>query len=194
MSQQSLEPFLDFFLYEQGVFVEVNGTMHKALIKNTTESIQYYNDKYLFGKFEIQTGDYVKIVDRNDTYLVVSDIDKRTNHNKVRLKKCNQILVKEKPGEKVIIGYDDFGRPIYSTSAPIFISYLSIVENTVLDIETGYPIVVPENELVALVHESDETLQEFSLGEVFTVLNKTYQVIGIDRFKTGLLYIKAARN
>lgn len=194
MSQQALEPFIDFFLFEQGVFVEVNGTMHKALIKNTTESIQYYNDKYLFGKFEIQTGDYVKIVDRNDTYLVVSEIDKRRNNNKARLRKCNQLLVKEKPGEIVLIGYDSIGRPVYDTGEPTYISFLAIVENTVLDIETGYPIVVPENELVALVHESDETLQDFSLGEVFTVLNNTYQVIGIDRFKTGLLYIRAARN
>lgn len=191
MSQQSLEPFLDFFLYEQGVFVEVNGIIQKALIQNANEAIRYYNDQYIIGKFDIQTGDYVKIVDRNDTYLVVSEIDQRANHQKARLRKCNQNLIKEKPGAKVLVGYDAMGRPIYSTGAPTFLSYQSIVENTVLDVQTGYPIVVPENEIIVFLQENATILQEFLEGQFFTILNKKYQVTGVDRFKPGLLKIKA---
>lgn len=194
MSKQRLDGFLDFFLYEQGVFVEVNGIIQKALIRNSNEAIRYYNDKYLIGKFEIQTGDYVKIVDQNDTYLIVSEIDKRKNHHKARLRKCNQILVKEIPGEEILVGRDPIGRPIYDTGEPTFISFLAIVENTVLDIQTGYPIVVQENEIIVQLQENDETLQEFKLGEVFSVLNVRYKIIGVDRFTKGLLHIKAMKN
>ncbi|MFT4413909.1 hypothetical protein ACLM5H_08625 [Fredinandcohnia humi] len=194
MSEQQLEPFLDFFLYEQGVSVEVNGNIQKGLISNSNESIRYYNDKYLIGKFELHTGDFVKIVDQNDTYLVVSEIDNRINHNKARLRKCNQILIKEKPGEYVIIGYNDFGEPIFSTGESTYLSFLSIVENTVLDIETNYPIVISENEIIAILQENEETLLEFKIGEIFSVLNKNYQVFGVDRFKPGLLYIKGRLN
>lgn len=191
MSQQALGPFIDFFLYEQGVIVEVNGDIQKALLKNATESVRYHNDKYIVGTFGIKTGDYVKTIDPNEFYLTISEIDQRSNHVKARLRRCNRTIVKEKPGEPVIIGFDEDGRPIVSTGDPTFIIQPAIIENTVLDIETSYQIVVPNDEVIAVVQENEETLEEFQEGIIFSVLDKSYQIYGIDRFKPGLLYIKA---
>ncbi|MEC1788645.1 hypothetical protein [Schinkia azotoformans] len=192
MAERKIDDFIDLLLYERGVLVEREGITMKALVKDATESLQYYNDKYIRCKFIIHTGDLIRLIEQNKNYLIISEISQFNNHFKARLRLCNHQLVIEIPGQQVLVGYDYRGAPIYEMSDPTFEYYYSIVENKVMDIETNQPIVLLENEIIALLQDSEVTREKFIEGSEFTFQGKTYTVIGVDRTKYGLLSIKAS--
>lgn len=177
-----------FFLDEFGETVTINNSETRAILKDAQQTIQYYNDQIIRCPIEMQTGQLVIVMGRK--YLVISQIATRPNHSIARLRECNVEIEKENPGEQIIVGYNAFGEPIYNYGDPILLFFPAIVENKAMDLGTNQPIILPENEISVMVQMTDESEEELDVGEMITVLDKQYHIVGIDPLKGGLLTLK----
>ncbi|SDL24657.1 hypothetical protein [Natronincola ferrireducens] len=187
---KKLEEIIDFMIDEKGSPVEINNMEAWALIWDATDNVHYYNDKFIRCKELIETGDKIFLIDENHTYLIISQVALKENHYRARLRKCNQLLLKEIPGEEVIVGYDPMGRPIYEYTDPQDIYFPAIAENRAMDIKSNQPIVLLENEIMAILQDNIENREHFIEDERFKVVGKEYRVIGVGRLQNGLITIK----
>lgn len=78
---------IDFFLYEKGESITINGAEQVALVINAVDKIIYYNDKMIRCKCQIKTGDPVKYGTLK--YLIISQIDRSEKTYKARMRKCS---------------------------------------------------------------------------------------------------------
>ena len=84
---RNIDEMIDFFLYEKGETIEINGVAQIALIIDAVEKLNYYDDKIIRTKVEIKTGDIVEY--NNLKYLIISQIDKEENSYRSRIRKCS---------------------------------------------------------------------------------------------------------
>jgi hypothetical protein len=67
---QDIDAMIDFFLYEKGESIKINGADQVALIIDAVDKITYYNDKIIRCKLQIKTGDIVEY--NNFKYIIIS--------------------------------------------------------------------------------------------------------------------------
>lgn len=185
---KNIDDYLDFLIIEKGKDIIHNDLEKRAIITDAKSKISYYDDKFIRTDFQVNTGDIIEF--NEDTYIIISQIDKNEKSYKGKMRKCNCNIIKIILGEEVIIGWDSMGRPIYGESEPTIKEYPSIIETTVLDMETDQPIILLENKIQVTIGSNENTNTEFVEGGTFSALDKDYKILGIDKFKTGLLIMK----
>lgn len=189
---RNVDDMIDFFLKEKGEQIIFNDNPFIALIITAKDQINFYDDKYIRIKEDIHTGDIVTLPNREEDYLVVSQVITYKNHKKARLRKCNEEVLKEIPGEKILIGYDGLGRPIYENTDPTLISFKGIIENVAMDIANNQPIVLLQNEILVTVQSNNSSRSHLIEGQSIQVMGRNYTIVGVDKFKTGLLILKCS--
>jgi len=84
---QDIDGMIDFFLYEKGESITINGAEQVALVIDAIDKITYYNDKMIRCKCQIKTGDPVQYGASN--YLIISQIDRSEKTYKARIRKSS---------------------------------------------------------------------------------------------------------
>ena len=82
-----IDDMIDFFLYEKGESIKINGTDEAALIVDAADKLTYYDDKIIRCKCQIRTGDIVEY--NNLKYMIISQIDREENSYRARMRKCS---------------------------------------------------------------------------------------------------------
>ncbi|MGE7673082.1 hypothetical protein ACQKMV_05770 [Lysinibacillus sp. NPDC094403] len=180
------EPY-KFNFYEDDPFT-IN-----AVISNATFSP---NSSYHIHSLSLfHCGDYTKIKENSDNiYLVTSDVlETRGGKYKATLEYCNY-SVPWYVIEKVLIGYDHLGRPVYEEREvlkgyiPCILKYkdFSITNNEAVNLNKPiYEITVRDNDAAKTYFKLNEDTYED-----ITIYDKKYRIINVDYSKQGLIRIR----
>ena len=60
--QRSIDEMIDFFLFEKGDDIKINGVLQRALVLDATDKINQDADKIILCKAEIKTGDVIEYI------------------------------------------------------------------------------------------------------------------------------------
>ena len=166
---KDIDEMIDFFLYEKGENIKVNGAEQIALIIDAVEKLTYYDDKIIRCKCQIKTGDIVEY--NNLKYIIISQIDKEENSFRARIRKCSYMVAFNWSGN--IKWFD------------------CIEESKAFDISTGtYMSVASGNIFISVQYNSDT--RNIALNNRFFVTNQPFKVTGIDKSQQGLIKFNCA--
>ncbi|MGR9049240.1 hypothetical protein ACQ4XT_11475 [Halobacillus faecis] len=175
------------FVNEFGVSVHINEESRKVIISSKTVN-EDFDDREIHTDFNIKRGDIVQF--DNGDWIVISEVAaKRSFEYKAIIRPCNQ-AIGVVTTEQVFTGeYDPMNRPIYdtvetTTNVPAFVDWqrLSIEGTQIRLSDTDIDIVVQDNETTSTIVVNDE----------FDLIDKRYAVQNINKFKQGLLILRAS--
>ena len=167
----SVEKLWNFFQFEKGQQITINGVQNIGIISSASENPSYYDDQYLRTDVPIKTGDI--IVYQNKKWVVISHPAENSKTYRAKMRECNFTI-------KVYIGetLHEFDSVIESESA-------YIQDGKVMNIATGEIIVtVPSNEYT----------DKIDISARFIKLGYAWKVSGVDRSKKGLNIIHADKD
>lgn len=160
---------IDFFLYEKGESITINGAEQVALVVDAVDKLTYYDDKLIRCKCQIKTGDIVKY--NNLSYIIISQIDKNENSYRARMRKSSYRIAFNWSGS--IKWFD------------------CLEESKVFDVTTGtYLSIASGNIYVTMQYNSDS--RTIDINQRFYVTNQPFKVIGIDKSQEGLIKLNCA--
>ena len=168
---QDIDGMIDFFLYEKGESITINGAEQVALVINAVDKIIYYNDKMIRCKCQIKTGDPVEYGTLK--YLIISQIDRSEKTYKARMRKCSYRIAFNWSGN--IKWFD------------------CIEESKVFDITTGTYISYASGNIDVTVQNNPDT-RNIAIDQRFYVTNQPFKVTGIDKSQEGLIKLNCALN
>ncbi|MBK5242050.1 hypothetical protein [Clostridium sp.] len=161
---QDIDGMIDFFIYEKGENIKINGVMETALIIDVTEKLNYYDDKIIRGISEIKTGDIVEYNGFN--YLIISQIDKEESSYRARIRKCSYKISFNWNGN--VKWFD------------------AIEESKVFDISSGTYLTISTGTINIFFQNNADT-RGITLGQRFYVTNQPFKVSGIDKSQDGII-------
>lgn len=166
---QDIDEMIDFFLYEKGEDIKINGVEQIAIIMDAVEKLTYYDDKIIRCKCQIKTGDIVEY--NNLKYIIISQIDKEENSFRARIRKCSYRIAFNWSGN--IKWFD------------------CIEESKVFDVSTGTYISVASGNIYITVQYNADT-RNIALNNRFYVTNQPFKITGIDKSQEGLIKFNCA--
>lgn len=166
---QDIDEMIDFFLYEKGEDIKINGVEQIAIIMDAAEKLTYYDDKIIRCKCQIKTGDIVEY--NNLKYIIISQIDKEENSFRARIRKCSYRIAFNWSGN--IKWFD------------------CIEESKVFDVSTGTYISVASGNIYITVQYNADT-RNIALNNRFYVTNQPFKITGIDKSQEGLIKFNCA--
>ena len=166
---QDIDGMIDFFLYEKGESITINGAEQVALVINAVDKITYYNDKMIRCKCQIETGDLVEYGASN--YIIISQIDRSEKTYKARIRKCSYRIAFNWSGN--IKWFD------------------CIEESKVFDVSSGTYISLPTGSINIFVQNNSDA-RDITLNQRFYVTNQPFKVTGIDKSQEGLIKVNCA--
>lgn len=165
----NIEKLWDFFKFEKGETVIINGTKSTAIISDAIGS--YYDDQNIRTDIPIKTGDKIGFQDK--TWLVISEPDKNIKTYKAKIRQSNYAI-------KVYIG-----DVLYTFDAIIESESAAIQNGTVIDTAAGKIVVtIP----------SGEYADKIDIDTRFLKLGYAWKVSGVDRSRNGLNIIHADKD
>ena len=166
---KDIDEMIDFFLYEKGEGIRINGIEQRALIIDAVNKLTFYDDKIIRCQCQILTGDIVEY--NNLKYLVISQIDKEVNSFRARIRKCSY-------------------RIAFNWSGNIK-WFECIEESKVFDVSTGTYISIASGNIFITVQYNSDT-RNIALNQRFYVTNQPFKVTGIDKSQEGLIKFNCA--
>lgn len=166
---KDIDTMIDFFLYEKGEKIKLNGVDQTTLLIDATDKLTYFNDKIMRCKCQINTGDMVEY--NNSKYIIISQIDKDENTFKARIRKCSYRIAFNWLG--TVKWFD------------------SIEESKVFDVSSGSFISVASGNIFITMSNNPDT-RNIALNNRFYVTNQPFKIVGIDRSQEGLVKFNCA--
>jgi len=169
VAMQDIDNMINFFLYEKGESITINGVAEVALINNAVDKLTYYNDKMICCKRQIKTGDIVEYGAEN--YLIISQIERSEKTYKARIRKCSYRIAFNWSGN---IKWVD-----------------CIEESKVFDITSGTYISYASGNIYVTLQNNPDT-RNIAISQKFYVTNQPFKVTGIDKSQEGLIKFNCA--
>lgn len=166
---QDIDGMIDFFLYEKGESITINGAEQFALVMDAVDKLTYYDDKLIRCKCQIKTGDIVEY--NNLEYIIISQIDKEENSFRARMRKSSY-------------------RIAFNWSGNIK-WFECIEESKVFDVASNQYISLPTGSINITVQNNGDT-RDIVLSQRFYVTNQPFKVTGIDKSQEGLIKLNCA--
>jgi hypothetical protein len=181
---------IKFLIDSAGQTVKINDVEQKALITNA--KIGDFEEKYIHTLQPIQRGNLIGL--EGEKYLIISDtVTKRHSKYKALMRHCNYLI--EIEGQEVceIVGYNDFGEPIYECHPTESINVPAIIDKYTFKIDDFAPIRVPENQIIVTVQDNETNKSKFTVNTTFEAMGETWKVIDVDLTRNGLLVLTCER-
>jgi len=161
---QDIDGMIDFFLYEKGESIMINGAEQIALVMDAVDKLTYYDDKLIRCKCQIKTGDIIEY--NNLKYIIISQIDKEENSYRARMRKCSYRIAFNWSGN--IKWFD------------------CLEESKVFDVTSGTYISYASGNIYVTVQNNFDT-RNIGINQKFYVTNQPFKVTGIDKSQEGLI-------
>lgn len=180
-----------FVVNQHGKDVLINNTITKAMISYQKESIDH-SDLKLITLIPIKTGDVVEY--QGNKFLVISEISsqKYDAYYVGIIRKCN-VQAQYKTVEKVLIGTDPIGRPIYQEIETLHdIPAIADNINRTYNVDYG-AINVVDNKIMLIIPDIEE-YASITENAQLVVEGRNYTVILEDVTRKGLKILTLERN
>ena len=165
---KDIDGMIDFFLYEKGEKIILNGAEQIALIIDAADKPAYFNDKIIRCKFQIKTGDIIEY--RNSKYLIVSQVDMNNNSFRARIRKCSYSIAFNFNGN--IKWFD------------------ALIETKVMDTDSNQYMTLATGRIKVSLQDNSDS-RDIILGKRFINTERAWQVSGIDKASKGLIILTA---
>lgn len=177
------------FLFESvGETILINDVEQRGIISNSP--ISEYEQRYLHTLERLNRGDIIEY--SNEKYLTISEsVSKRGGKYKALIRHCNVILEVEGETERVLLGYDSYGKPIYKDVAGEPILVPSIIDNKSFSI-SGDQLQVANNQIIVIVQDNEINKGKLVVNYEFA-FEGTYKVVHRDFTKSGLIIITSEK-
>lgn len=185
----------DGFLYLERA---LNGfESHEVLINETIQSRVIVTNKWdaktdirkVIGRIEdIEIGNLLKI--NNHYWLVATFPEDNKIYRKAEIELCNDIFTLTFEGTKIIVGYNDFGQPIYDYTDPITYNIPCVLSTKIYSTVDNSPIPLPDGSI--MIKMPYKIGQIPPINYVFTYHNDPYKVstIEYDNVINGIGFIE----
>ena len=164
--ERTIDSMIDFFLYEMGEDIRINGEQQKALVLDAVDKINQYDDKIIHTIVEIKTGDIIQY--KGLKYLITSQIDKNSNSYCARIKQCNY-------------------RIAFNFSGNIKL-FDALIETKVMDVESNQIMKFASGKIMVSIQDNADS-KEISLAKRFINTGRAWKVIGIDKSIKGMIIL-----
>lgn len=170
---RSIDSMIDFLLYEKGEKIKINEIEQTALVIDAQERFNFYCDKFLRGKFKLNTGDKVEYKD--EIYFVISEVDENTNNYKGRIRKSNYTI--------------KFFKDNKIKAIPV------ILKTTAQGIGSNQFFNLPAGQVQVMFQDTTETREIIMKYDVKFIASKTpYKVIAYDLSINGFITITSQKD
>lgn len=180
-----------FILNQYGKDVTINNTTTKALINHQNESVDH-SDLKLITLIPLHTGDVIEY--QGNKYLVVSEISskKYDSYYVGIIRKCN-VSAQYKTVEKVLVGFDPIGRPIYEEKETLH-DLPAIADNINRTYNVDYGAInVIDNKIMLMIPDVEE-YASITENAQLVVEGRNYTVILEDITRPGLKILTLERS
>ncbi len=167
----SVEKLWDFFQFEKGQQITINGVQNSGIISSASENPSYYDDQYLRIHVPIKTGDIIEY--QNKKWVAISQPEENSKTYRAKMRELNFII-------KVYIG-------------EILHEFDSTIDSVGAYVEDGKVINIAAGEIIITV-PSNEYSDKIDIGARFIKLGYAWKVSGVDRSKKGLNMIHADKD
>lgn len=127
---------------------------------------------------DIELGNILKI--NNDNWMIITYPEDNKVYRKAEIQLCNEYFKIQTGETKTISGYDDLGRPIYTTT-PSFLSVPCIVSNITYTIDNEQAVNIVDGKVKITIQN---TTNQIDIGYKFDLFNEQYVIVGLDKTKT----------
>lgn len=166
-----IEKLWDFFQFEKGEPITINGVQSTGIISSASTNPSYYNDQYFRTGVPIKTGDLIEY--QNKKWIIISQPEKDIKTYRARIRESNFTI-------KVFIG-------------EVLCEFNSIIESISAYVEGGKIIDTAAGEIIITI-PSSEYADKVDLDMRFIKLGYAWKVSGVDRSKKGLNIIHAYKD
>lgn len=167
----SVEKLWNFFQFEKGQQITINGVQNIAIISSASENPSYYDDQYLRTDVPIKTGDIIEY--QSKKWVAISQPEENSKTFRAKMRELNYTI-------KVYIG-----EMLHESDSIIESESAYIQDGKVMNIATG--------EIIVTV-SSNEYTDKIDIGTRFIKLGYAWKVSGVDRSKKGLNIIHADKD
>lgn len=175
---------MQFLFDSAGQTVLINDIEKNVIITNPT--ISEYDQKYIHSNEPILQGDLITLND--EKYLIITEaLNKRGTKYKTLMRHCNNIITVEGETTQELVGYDDFGTPVYKTVVLNYIDVPTIIDNKNFSID-GQQVRVAINQIIIAVQDNEVNRDKFSVNNTITFEGK-YKIVNRDFTKKGLMIL-----
>ncbi|MCJ7841758.1 hypothetical protein MUB24_12785 [Lederbergia sp. NSJ-179] len=188
-------------LFDKTLIADTFNSISKPVLFNNTGGQGYYLDvvisnahlgmherRHIHSLSKFNQGDMVHYADA--TYLVMEDVvSGRGGKFKSTMEYCNYTIIMPPIEEKVKVGTDDFGRPIYETiyfpnrDVPAIVKYKDIA------VVGQYSISFAYKTMNVWIQDNAKNRRDFKVNYVFEMFGRNYKVTNVDIVRNGLLEI-----
>jgi len=170
--------------------IKVNEIMIPAIVTNgALNKNDEQESKHIHTVQKVNQGDVVE--HEGSKYLIVTEsISKRHNKYKNIMEHFNAALNVVGATTRVIVDYDDLGRPIYDDIEEMYEVPCVIGFNRIGSPNNTGGLMVIENSLMAKIPKNDDNVLYVKVNNEYTVEGKKYKVSHIDNVQTGLLIVQ----
>nr|DAJ70570.1 MAG TPA: head closure knob [Caudoviricetes sp.] len=166
-----IERLWDFFQFEKGRSITINGVQGTGIISSASTNPSYYNDQYFRTGVSIKTGDMIEY--QNKKWIVISQPQENIKTYRAKIRESNFTI-------KVFIG-------------EVLYEFDCIIESESAYVEDGKVINTAGGEIIVTV-PSGEYADKIELAMRFIKLGYAWKVSGVDRSKKGLNIIHADKD
>jgi hypothetical protein len=168
---KNINKLWDFFKFEKGEKVTINGVQNTAIITDATDSPNYYDDQYIRTDIPIKTGDSIGFQDI--IWFVISQPDLNSITYRAKMRQSNYMI-------KVVL--DD-----------VLYEFDSIVESVSASVENSKFIDTAAGKIVVTI-PSGSLSNKVDINMRFVKLGYVWKVTGVDRSENGLNIIHADKD
>lgn len=182
----------------------INGafkSLTEPILINNTENRGYYIDavisqahlgmherRHIHSLTKFKQGDMVHYQD--STYLIMEDVvSQRGSKYKSTMEYCNFLIAMPPLEERVLVGYDSFGRPEYKYNYSPDRDVPAIVKYKDVAIMGQYAISFAFKTLNVWIQDNPKNRRDFKVNYEFEMFSRNYRVTNIDIVREGLLEI-----
>lgn len=166
-----IDKLWDFFKFEKGESITINGVQNSAIISDASEKPSYYDDKYIRTDEQLETGDVIEY--QNKKWFVISQEDKNEKSYKAKMRRSNY---------KVKVVLDE-----------VLHEFDSIIESIGVLVDDGKYIDTVAGKITVTI-PTEVFSNKIDVNKRFIKLGYAWKVVGVDRSQNGLNIIHAEKD
>lgn len=165
----------------------INGTAATIIVGNSKPN-ERADTKTIRTLTPLACGNLVTYKDKS--WLIISEVagDRHTIYRGL-MRSCNFSISVKVGEEKVLIGYDEIGRPVYEI-IDVFVDLPCIVDTFGLKVDSNQIINLSKNEITIIMQDNEDS-RTITLNAEITVMGQVYTIQGVDLTRPGLITFTA---
>lgn len=172
-----------------GKDVFLNSNPRRMLVSHTPINPEY-DDLKITSLSLLRRGDMIDW--DGEKYLIISEVNgERHGKYTALMRKTNYTILFQVGIERVLVGHDSLGRPVYEDH-PVYADVPCIVESETVEL-TAQGGINPATGKIRVTMQKNDSTERIALNNTFAIMGINWKITNIDDTKVGLRIVRAER-